>query len=243
MRILTLFALLLSLSACQDNQSPTTTAETTNESSADQSNSTDNEPSQESDTSKDHDFSLLADLPYEIIESDEVCESPVVMEFFAYQCPHCNTLEKFAAEWKSSNNGKVRFQPVPTHLGHQQFGSFLIIHHAAEKLGLLKTATPALFDRIHVDKKGFTSQDEAVQFLISLGVSEQEAKSTLEDEELIKTAIDEDFRLLSKYKVSGVPTILVNHRYKFNVTQAGGYESVFKLVDETLALPSNCSVK
>jgi len=49
--------------------------------------------------------------------------------------------------------------------------------------------------------------------------------------------------LLAKYKIAGVPTILVNHRYKFDVTKAGGYDKVFEVVDQTLAMPSNCSGK
>ncbi|MBV1908749.1 MAG: DsbA family protein [Kangiellaceae bacterium] len=182
-------------------------------------------------------------LPYDIIESDEACESPIVIEFFAYQCPHCSTLEKFAKKWKDKNAGKVEFRAVPTHLGNQQFGSFLIVHQAAKVLGVLDKATPKLFSRIHDDQKAFASEQEAVDFLIALGVSKEDAVKTLQDQENSKNAIDDDFRLLAKYKIAGVPTILVNHRYQFDVTKAGGYEKVFEVVDQTLALPSNCGAK
>lgn len=239
MRILSIFALILSLAACQQ------ASEDTKDSKIEKSNITENieKLPSEPGSKPSENFSLLTELPYEIIDSDEACTEPVVIEFFAYQCPHCFELESYAEAWKKENAGKVKFQPVPTHLGHQEFGSFLIVHHAAEKLGLLKTATLALFKRLHEEKKAFASQDEAVAFLVSVGASEQDAKATLQDQESGKTAIDNDFRLLSKYKISGVPTILVNHRYKFDVTKAGGYDNVFKVVEETLKLPSNCSKK
>ncbi len=188
-------------------------------------------------------FSLLLELPYDTVESDEVCTAPVVIEFFAYQCPHCYKLEEFAANWRKNNAGKIQFRPIPTDLGNKKFGSFLIVHHAAEKIGMIEVVIPALFERLHEQKKGFSSLDDAIAFLVSLGASEQDAKQAIEDQKAIEKAVKEDFRLLSKYKISGVPTVLVNHHYQFSVTKAGGYDKVFEVVDETLKLTSHCSKK
>ena len=189
------------------------------------------------------DFSLLREQPFNLIESDESCDVPVVMEFFAYQCPHCYTLESHAKKWKDANQGKVKFVAIPTHLGNEQFGSFLIVHYAAKILGLLDKATPALFARIHDEKRGFSSVEEATDFLVTLGADPEKAKTAIESDEQIKTSIDEGFRLLSKYKIAGVPTIIVNHKYQFDVTKAGGYDKVFEVVNQTLALESNCNSK
>lgn len=227
MRIFCIFTVLLALLACQPDQ---------NESK---------EPVASEAPSKDlpAKFSMLLEQPYDIIESDEVCTEPVVIEFFAYHCPHCLKLEKFAQAWKKKNAGKVKFLTVPTHLGHQEFGPFLIVHQAAKDLGILEKATAMLFKRFHEDKKSFTSPEEAIAFLVSAGADETQAKKAITDEETTKTGLDENFRLLAKYKISSVPTILVNHRYQFDVTKAGGYEKVFEIVEETLKLPSNCSTK
>lgn len=236
MRILSILIVVLSLTACQqstDNKTPQTESKT----------DTSNKTNEQAHSNKSEKFSLLVELPYEIIESDEVCTTPVVMEFFAYQCPHCYKLEKFAAEWKKENNKQVQFRAIPTDLGHQEFSSFIIVHQAAKKLGILDSATPALFNRIHKEKQAIASLDQATEFLVSLGVSKQLARETLEDQDSVKQAIEENLQLLAKYKVTGVPTILVNHRYKFDVTKAGGYDKVFEVVNETLKLPSNCSKK
>jgi len=245
-KIISIFVLVLSLAACQQSDEKVNKTETSESSRSTEPASSNDKKSTDSHIGHNHSqqsegFSLLTELPYETIESDEACDEPVVIEFFAYQCPHCYTLESHAQSWKETNAGKVKFKAIPTHLGHQEFGSFLIVHHAADRLGLLDAATPALFHRIHEEKQRFNSQDEALAFLVSIGASEEDAKAALEDQENGKAAINEDFRLLSKYKISGVPTILVNHRYKFDVTKAGGYDNVFKVVDETLNLPSNCS--
>lgn len=248
MRIISIFVLILSLMACQqaedDSQSPKEQEKSKQiESLEAKSTPTSKEHTHETPPTTESDFSPLTELPYETVESDEACSAPVVIEFFAYQCPHCYTLEKFADAWKKNNAGKIQFKAIPTDLGNKSFGSFLIVHHAAEKLGLLESAMPALFERIHKQNKGFSSLEDAVAFLVLLGASEQDAKQAIEDQEAVKEAIEEDFRLLAKYKISGVPTVLVNHRYQFSVTKAGGYEKVFDVVDETLKLPSKCSEK
>ena len=94
--------------------------------------------------------------------------------------------------------------------------------------------------RIHDEKRGFTSQDDAIDLLVANGADREVAVATLANEETMKTALDANFKLLSKYKIAGVPTMLVNHKYQFDVTKAGGYEKVFEVVEETLKLPSNC---
>lgn len=242
MRIISIFVFILSLMACQqaedDNKNPKETekVEATEEKTAPASK----KPTPEAQPAAEKDFSLLTELPYDTVESDEVCSAPVVIEFFAYQCPHCYTLEEHAGKWKKNNAGKIQFRSIPTDLGNKSFGSFLIVHHAAEKLGILESAIPALFERLHEQNKGFASVDDAVAFLVSLGASEQDAKQAVGDQEAVKKAVEEDFRLLAKYKISGVPTVLVNHRYKFNVTKAGGYDKVFEVVEQTLKLPSSC---
>ena len=188
-----------------------------------------------------NDFSLLVDQPYDIIESDQTCEEPIVIEFFAYQCPHCYTLEKQAAVWKKKNQGKINFLAVPTHLGHQEFSSFLIVHQAAKRLGIIDKAMPKMFTRLHEEKKAFASQDDVVAFFHSLGVPEEKARTAILSGKEIQKEIDKNFELLAKYKIASVPTIIVNYRYQFDVTKAGGYNKVFDVVDETLGLPSSCS--
>jgi len=231
-----IFFLALLLSACQSES-------TESEESKKPESATSKTTIQTESSVKPTENKNSAELPYEIVESDETCGEPVVIEFFAYQCPHCYTLEKFAKEWRDKNAGRIKFKAVPTHLGNQQFGPFLIVHQAAEVLGLLDKATPMLFHRLHEEKKAFTSEDEAAEFLVSVGATKEDALKALQDQENAKNAIDDNFRLLAKYKVAGVPAIVVNHRYKFDVTKAGGYEKVFEVVDQTLALPSSCSAK
>jgi len=232
-KIIGLLVFVITLSSCQkaEEEGKAITATTSVENKTGSSSSSSNN------------FSLLVELPYEVIQSDETCEKPIVREFFAYQCPHCNKLEKYAAKWKANNLKKINFQAIPTHLGKQEMGPYLIVHHAADQLGLLNQAIPALFKRFHKENKNFSSQDQAINFLVSVGASKEDATKTVANQEAVTAAAGKDYKLLEKYKISSVPTIIVNNRYQITVTQAGGYEKVFEVVEQTLKLPSNCSEK
>ncbi|MDQ7048860.1 MAG: thiol:disulfide interchange protein DsbA/DsbL [Enterobacterales bacterium] len=235
MKKIALLTIFLLLSACQPDKAET---QTTENKSVDSTANSQPRALQENPPAE---FSLTPKQPYEVLESDETCNQPEVMEFFAYQCPHCYKLEPFAEKWLQQKSANIKFISVPTHLGHKEFGSFLIVHQTAIGLGMLDQVTLKLFERIHKQKKGFNSQVDAVNFLVAAGADEHQALKEIQNGEKIKTAMDNNFKLLAQYKITGVPTIVVNKKYKFSVSQAGGYDKVFDMVEETLKLPSNCS--
>ena len=255
----TLLAALLLLSACQQGEDSNDKAEssqaTTSQEAAETEKTTESDaaPATNPDAAghdHDHDEAAahagdpLAASGAAFIEMtpEYACEKPLVIEFFAYQCPHCNTLEPELSAWLKKNEGKVDFMPVPTHLGHEQFGSLLLVHHAAKKLGVLGKAMPALFKRVHDEKKLFASPDEAAEFLVAFGADKDEALSALNDQKAIGDAIEADFKMMAKYKVLSVPRILVNHQYMTDISSAGGADKVFPLVDELLEKPHSCKL-
>jgi thiol:disulfide interchange protein DsbA len=178
---------------------------------------------------------------YQVVESQATCEKPVVIEFFAYHCPHCNDLEPAAEAWRKKNAGKVEFISVPTHLGHEQLGVLLLVHHAAKKLDVLEKTQHALFKRFHEEKKLFGSEEEVAEFLAAQGADIEKARIVLKDQAAISESIKADFELLNKYKITSVPQVLVNHQYMTNITIAGGHKEVFEVVDETLKLENSCN--
>lgn len=187
-----------------------------------------------------HESAIPAGQQYSEVEPQYACEAPVVYEFFAYQCPHCYNLEPEAEKWRAKNAGKVKFVSVPTHLGRDQFGSLLLVHHAAAKLGVLEGVQKSLFHRIHKEKKLFASPEEAADFLADHGANKEQAMTVLADQATMTETINKDFDMMAKYKITSVPRVIVNHRYMTDITAAGGIENVFNIVDELLAKEHNC---
>ncbi len=142
------------------------------------------------------------------------CDKPVVIEFFAYHCPHCYRLSNEVAEWQKNKPEHVEFRSIATNLGDDNFNGFLIVHQAAQTLGVLDKAKQKLFERLHKEQKLIASEEDALNILISVGVDKDEGLKTLQDIKTIEKNIISDLKTMQAYKIVNVPTFLVNHRYK-----------------------------
>ena len=244
---------LFFMTACQQQedakQAPAEVTQEAKSTPSNKANDTADAPAtSETEEAHDHNHDHAAATPvmgerYQIVEPQAECDEPVVIEFFAYQCPHCYNLEPAAEAWREKNGGKVKFRSVPWDLGRKEMGSMVLVHHAAKLLGVLDKTIPALFKRFHEEKKLFTSPEEAVEFLVAQGADPVKAKQTLEDQEAMTKSIQADYKLLGDYKIASVPQVLINHRYLTSTTAAGSTQAVFEVVDETLAKEHSCTAK
>ncbi len=173
---------------------------------------------------------------YEEVDVQDSCETPTVIEFFAYQCPHCYKLEEHAKAWKKSKADDVNFIMVPTDLGREQFTVFVVSHYIAERLGVLDQIKPKLFAIIHEQKQ----INNILQLFTEAGLNEDDVKKAFEDTEKTRQALVDGFELMKRYKIAGVPKLLVNYQYQIDVTSAGGYDKVFDVVNDTLKLNAKC---
>jgi len=239
--ILIVFSLMM-LAACQQDEEKqsdqTATLPEQSETALSEETQAEEEKAEEEHAHDHHEHQ--AGPKYQTIVPQATCEKPVVIEFFAYQCPHCYNLEPSAEAWRAKNPD-IEFRSVPTTLGNNMFGSLLLVHHAAKKLGVLEKTQHAIFERVHKEQKLFGSQQEAVEFLVAQGANKEEADKALSDQAAIEKALKDDYDLLVKYQVQSVPLVIVNHQYLTSVSAAGGNNEVFEIVDETLQLESSCN--
>jgi thiol:disulfide interchange protein DsbA len=181
---------------------------------------------------------------FKVLEPLDTCDKPTVIEFFAYQCPHCFTLEEHTQKWKKSLASDVDFIAVPTDLGRQEFVAFLAIHHSAKELGVLPVIQDKLFGILHRKEAGFADFNGVIDMFVAAGIDRAKATATLQNETLIRGKLMEGFEMMKRYKITSVPQVLVNYQYLTSPVMAQGYDKVFPIVDELLAKPADCkSVK
>jgi thiol:disulfide interchange protein DsbA len=242
--IIILLASLTLIGCQQDDADKNPSNSTTSNPTATQGDANDTQPAS-SESQHDHEAhsEQATETGYIEIEPQDSCDQPTVIEFFAYQCPHCYQLEKHAEKWKAAQkqNPTARFIAIPSTLGREEFIPLIIIHHTAEKTGVLDKIQPKMFAMLHEQKGGFKNLDELVKIFVDAGANEQQVRETLQNEAYLKGKFEADYETMKKYKITGVPTLLVNYQYQINVASAGGYDKVFEVVDKALALPAKCA--
>lgn len=161
-----------------------------------------------------------------------------VVEVFWYGCPHCNALEPFIQSWLKNKPDYVEFVRVPVMWGP--------VHRAHAKLFYMLRAVnhPELdqkvFDTIHKDGNMLVANDEQVtrkmqlDFLKANGVSVEDFNKAW-DSFTVNTGLQRAEQLTERYKVNGVPLIVINGKYTTDPGMAGGPGQLLQLINDLAA--------
>ena len=156
-----------------------------------------------------------------------------VVELFWYGCPHCYSFEPVINPWAEKLPADVHFVRIPAMFGgpwdaHGQM--FLTL----EAMGVENKVHSAVFNAIQKDRKPLTTPDEMADFLATQGVDKDKFLATF-NSFAIKGQISKAKELAKKYEVSGVPTMIVDGKYRFDLGTAGGPEEALNVADQLIA--------
>lgn len=153
-----------------------------------------------------------------------------VVEIFWYGCPHCYTFEPYLQKWLSTKPDDVDFRHLPGILG-AAWTPHARAFFTAEKMGILDQIHEPLFAAIHKDRKRIFSDEEVKNFVISTTGVDGNEFSRIYDSKEIDIKMRQALISEQKYKITGVPAVVVNGKYLTNGTMAKSYEGIIKVID------------
>ncbi|MBD8190871.1 thiol:disulfide interchange protein DsbA/DsbL [Pseudomonas fluorescens] len=183
-----------------------------------------------------------ADVPLEAGKTYVELTNPVpvsvpgkveVVELFWYGCPHCYAFEPVINPWVEKLPKDVNFKRIPAMFGgpwdaHGQL--FLTL----EAMGVEHKVHNAVFDAIQKQGKRLTKPDEMADFVATQGVDKDKFLATF-NSFAIQGQIKQAKELAQKYGVQGVPTMIVNGKYRFDLGTTGGPEATLNVADQLIA--------
>jgi len=87
-----------------------------------------------------------------------------------------------------------------------------------------------LFHAIHEEHKPMNTDKEVISFFTAHGVKEDDIRNTMTSFS-VETKLRRSKQMVERYGLTGVPAIIVNGKYRTNVSMAGSNDAVFKVVD------------
>ena len=152
-----------------------------------------------------------------------------VVELFWYGCPHCFEMEPDIEAWLEHKPEDVELVRMPAVLG-QRWELLAQAYYTAELLGISDTMHTALFKALH--EKHMKIEDEAAlqAFFVDQGVSAEDFKNTF-NSFAVAVKMNNSRQMTRRYKITGVPTVIVNGKYSTGAKIAGGNKAVFEVVD------------
>ena len=145
-----------------------------------------------------------------------------VAEVFSYRCIHCAEFQPLVNAWKKTMPNYVRWEYVPAVFGGS-WDDFARAYLAAETLGVQKRTHDAVFKGVFVDKLIKTGTgDEIADMYATFGVDRAKFVNTTRSV-LVTDRLNRARQFALRTGVTGTPTIIVNGKYRVNVTPDRGF--------------------
>jgi thiol:disulfide interchange protein DsbA len=178
----------------------------------------------------------VAGTDYAVLETIAPVEAPAgkieVVEFFWYNCMHCNAFEPILSEWAKKLPKDVAFRRVPVAF-NASFAPQQRLYYALEAMGLLEKVHPKVFAAIHVDKLNLSKGEAITEWIGKNGVDT--AKFLVQYNSFgVVTKAQKASQLQNAFKVEGVPALGGAGRFYTDGTMARSMERALLVVQSLL---------
>lgn len=161
-----------------------------------------------------------------------------VVEVFWYGCPHCYSLEPFLKNWEQKKPAYVQFTRIPVVWGpvHRAHARLFYTFAVLNKGPALHEAAFAEIQRGNQLVSSDPAETERIQaaFAKRHGVSEEEFRNTYNSMG-VQTRLSRAEDLTRRYRVEGVPLMVINGKYTADVSSAGGQNELIALINDLAA--------
>ncbi|QYJ75076.1 MULTISPECIES: thiol:disulfide interchange protein DsbA/DsbL [Shewanella] len=179
-------------------------------------------------------MSMAADFKegvhYEVINEGPGSAKPEITEFFSFYCPHCYNFSKTVVpmieakkpEGVAFNQAHVDF--IGREMGPEMSRAFAVAH----QLKVEKKMEKALFAAIHDKKQHFTNRDDVRALFVANGVDGKDFDSAA-NSFMVNAQMSKMKRDTENAKLSGVPSLVVNGKYKVLTDSIKSYEEMLDI--------------
>jgi thiol:disulfide interchange protein DsbA len=171
------------------------------------------------------------DVPVETQNPDAV----EVVEVFSYACVHCKTFDPTLEMWKEELPEGVEFRRLPA-IFDQTWAWFAQAYYAAAVLGVSDQVHTPLFVAIH--DQGVDLRDPSLMaslFEQSAGVDPAEFTQVVNSFG-VRSRVQQADAHGRALRITGVPTLVVDGRYKVDGRMAGNNTNMLAVVDYLVAM-------
>ncbi len=158
-----------------------------------------------------------------------------VLEFFAYGCPHCATMEPMVEKWSKTlpENVVLRRVPVAFNAG---MADLQRLYFVLESLGRLDLH-PAVFNVLHKERKPMYNSSAIGDWLATQGIDKATYDATARSFG-VTSKVARATELEKAYGIQGTPTLGIGGQFTTSPSMTGSYEGTIsqaqKLLDDVL---------
>ena len=157
-----------------------------------------------------------------------------VVELFSYACIHCKTFDPTLETWRDEQADDVLFRRVPA-IFNETWKLLAQAFYTAEVLGVTEKVHEPIFRALH--DQGVNLGDPALMTALFEqvgGVSPEEFTQVFKSFS-VRSRVQQADAHGRAYRVTGVPTLIVDGMYRIDGRMAGNNTNMLKIVDFLVA--------
>lgn len=177
---------------------------------------------------------------YEILDNPTSVRDPSkieVTEVFWFGCNHCYALEPYIAKWKKDAANDVAFIKSPA-TWNEMLKTHASIYYTAKALGIEQQFVPAAFNTIQNEGRMLTGNTELEYFFRGFDVEKDKYKA-VSTSFGVRNAVEQADKKMKQWQVTGVPSLIVNGKYRVSASRAVRTDELFDVVDFLVAKERN----
>ena len=156
-----------------------------------------------------------------------------VVEFFWYNCPHCNAFEPQFEAWAKKLPKDVSLRRAPVAF-RADFEPQQRLYFVLEGLGKVDELHGKVFNAIHVEKQTLNTAEQITAWAEKQGIPKAKFLE-MYNSFSVATKARKSTQLQDAYAVDGVPALGINGRYFTSGTQAKTLERSLQVTDALIA--------
>ena len=166
-----------------------------------------------------------------------------VLEFFWYACPHCYAMETNVTAWRKSKAAYITFVRVPV-LWNEEHRALAHLYYTLVAMDKIDQVHADIFNEIQVNNDPLVSASDPsnaaaaermqLAFIRKLGLSDADFERNYHSLG-VDTAMQRADTLVQRFRITAVPTFVVNGKYVADAATAGSPERLFSLINDLAA--------
>ncbi len=152
-----------------------------------------------------------------------------VLEFFWYNCPHCNAFEPALSAWSKKLPKDVEFKRVPVRF-RDSFEAQQRAYYVLDALGKVEELQSKMFAAIHVEKQSLDKLDALTVWAEKNGIPAAKFTELFNSFSVVGKA-KRAAQLQEQFKVEGVPALGIGGRFYVDGSLAGSMERALQITD------------
>jgi len=152
-----------------------------------------------------------------------------VVAFFWYGCGSCFVVDDTITKWAAKLPKDVRFVRRPM-IGNPSLDLHGQIFFALRQLGLDHKADMVVFDLFQNQRRPVRSVADLGEVAKALKISEADFKAAFDSKE-VKAEMANLEKLMKAYDIPGVPSMVINGKYHFDIGTTNGVDGMLELSD------------